>query len=198
MLLSPVEPWDALVIRIDDAITKGASDDELDMWVQAVLSAPMAMVKCASVEDANWKRIAEREAFGHGFELLCQTAIGRAFEVMDVISKEEAARNREFNAAHVANLWSSRVQQSGVGDEVNAGYTEILPNCKRRVFSDAAATQKLLWAGEHWGIATTPWDSLYKVDVLATKLGPQKNSTKLNWMIDFVHDRLLSGAAEKR
>ena len=61
-LVSPPEAWDALVFRIDEALSHGADEEELDKWKEAALTAPLQIV----TGDASEKmRIAERELFGH-------------------------------------------------------------------------------------------------------------------------------------
>jgi hypothetical protein len=198
-LISPSEPLDALIFRIDQAISEGEDEDTLDKWVQAVLTAPLCVLCCVSVEDVSWKRISEREAFGHGYELLYRTAIGRAFEVIDVMNRESARLKREATATEVETAWLNRVEQSGMSDKVTAGYVDTVLKCKKRIFNDSEATAKLLMAEDQW-MRSTPWDSLYKLECLATKLGARdsnKHSVKLNWMIDYIHDRFRAGFSEK-
>jgi len=151
-----------------------------------------------TLEEADWKRIAERESFGHGYELLYRTAMGRAFEVMGFIDKEEARLKRTPTAREIEDAWKEHVDQaSSGGDRVNVTYVETLLKCRKRIFNDAAATQKLLWADDNW-VQRSPWDSIYKIECLATKVGLRETSNeKLLWMIDFIHDRILSKVTEK-
>lgn len=125
--------------------------------------------------------------------------MGRAFEVLDVIKREESKAGRELTAIEIAGVWSGRVKQANLGDQVTVTYVEALMRCKRRIFSDADVTKKLLAAEETFG-TRTPWDSLYKVEVLASKvgkvLGPAAKA-KLLWMVDFIHDRVQSGLVER-
>ena len=56
-----------------------------------------------------------------------------------------------------------------------------------------------MMAEDLW-MRSTPWDSLYKLECLATKLGARdstKHSVKLNWMIDYIHDSYRAGFSEK-
>ena len=193
-LLSPPEPLDALVFRVAQAIDD-EDDDSLGLWRSAILTAPMMIMNVESPGKADWKRIDERESFGRAFEMLYRTALGRAFEVLDIVAKEEERQQRELDASEVEALWKSNVTASGMGDQVTKTYIDTLLKCKKRVFSDADATAKLLQADETYGVKG-PFDSLYKIEVLATKVGtretPAVATEKLNWMIEYVLDRVLS------
>eukprot|EP00959_Pyramimonas_sp_CCMP1952_P092669 1939437-Pyramimonas_sp.AAC.1 len=154
-------------------------------------------MKVESAAAVDWKRIDERESFGHTYELLYRTALGRAFEVLDIIAKEEAVANRPLNPKEVEAMWKSKVSESNMGDKVSKSYIETLLKCKKRVFNDADATSKLLLADEEYGVKG-PFDSLYKIEVLAAKVGskdtPSVTSEKFNWMIEYVLDRVKGGA----
>ena len=197
MLVSPTEALDALVFRIDEAIQQGEDEEALAKWENAVLTAPICFVKCESLQAADWLRIQKREDVGQTFELLYRTAIGRAFEVMDMYSKEEIRRRRPPSPLELEQAWAEKIQLSGMSDPVNMTYIETVMKCKKRVFFDAVATSKLLWADEQW-MQKTPWDSLYKVECLAVKIGTKDiKQEKLHWMIDYVHDRYMAGFSER-
>lgn len=125
--------------------------------------------------------------------------MGRAFEVLDMIKRQETAAGRELTPTEIVEVWSSKVQQANLGDQVTVSYVEALLQCKRRVFSDGDVTKKLLAAEETFG-TKTPWDSIYKVAVLASKVGKLQGAVckeKLVWMVDFVHDRVQSELVER-
>ncbi|CAK0906463.1 unnamed protein product [Prorocentrum cordatum] len=100
-LVSPPEPLDALAFRVANAISDGDDDAPLAMWREAILTAPLMIMTVESAAKVDWKRIDERESFGRSFEMLCRTALGRAFEVLDIIAKEEDSQKRELSPNEV-------------------------------------------------------------------------------------------------
>ena len=185
-LASPPEAWDALVFRIDELVSHGADEEELDKWKQAALTAPMQIV---TADASEWMRIAEREQFGHGFVLLYRTAFGRWFETVDIIAKEELASSRALTSIEVAAMWKEKVDQTEVVDQVTARYLDVVMKLKRKLFSDADAVVKLAWADDHFG-PCSPWDSIYRIDLLTSKMSASPNDTeKRARVMDYVHDR---------
>ena len=60
----------ALLGKIASSIRDGESDDALGIWKRALLNAPLTFVKIERKDDLQWKRINEREAFGHLFDTM--------------------------------------------------------------------------------------------------------------------------------
>ena len=127
---------------------------------------------------SEWTRIAEREQFGHGFVLLYRTAFGRWFETVDIIAKEELASSRALTSIEVAEMWKEKVDQAEVGDQVTARYLDVVMKLKRKLFSDENAMLKLAWADETFGPGASPWDSIYKIELLITKVSASPNEAE--------------------
>ena len=195
-LLSPCEARDALVFRIDEAIQDGADEETLKLWKAAAENAPICIVRCEKSE-IQWRQINERESVGKSFKLLYRTAIGRMFEVLDVIMAHERANGVELSAKEVAELWNLHVGDAEIGEKVTDTYVIALQKIRRRIIQDKAAITKLLAADEEFGVVGTPWDSIYKLESLATKIGNRENSDKLLFLIDYIYDRMKSGNVDR-
>ena len=195
-LLSPCEARDALVFRIDEAIQDGADEETLKLWKAAAENAPICIVRCEKSE-IQWRQINERESVGKSFKLLYRTAIGRMFEVLDVIMAHERANGVELSAKEVAELWNLHVGDAEIGEKVTDTYVIALQKIRKRIIQDKAAITKLLAADEEFGVVGTPWDSIYKLESLATKIGNRENSDKLLFLIDYIYDRMKSGNVDR-
>ena len=192
-LLSPPEARDALVFRIDEAIEDGESDDTLKLWKNAALTAPVCLVSCEASE-IKWKQITERNEVGRSFNLLFRTAIGTMFEVLDMVITHEQTTRSEMTAEEVATRWNEKVDYTGIGDRVTPTYANALMKIRRRIIGNKDAIVKLLAADETFGVAGTPWDSIYKLEALATKVGARENKSneRLIFLIDYIADRIKS------
>ena len=170
-MLSPPEPLDALIFRIAAAIADPATEEgELDMWVEAVVTAPLMIVKFDRARTIELKRINEREGFGHQFELLYRSPFDRIFEVVDLQNKIEQELGKAATAKQVETVWCENIDQSGMSEEVNKDFIELAVKIKKKVFFCGDTVRKLKEADDTW-LKQSPWDSIYKIEVLCTKLG---------------------------
>ena len=77
-MVSPAEPFDALVLRIAEVIDDAnAGPEELGVWLKAVMQAPVMFIKYKSESDCKRARITDRESFGVTYELLYRAPFDR-------------------------------------------------------------------------------------------------------------------------
>ena len=134
-MLSPPEPLDALIFRIAAAIADTSTEEgELDMWVEAVKTAPLMIVKFDRARTIELKRINEREGFGHQFELLYRSPFDRIFEVVDLQNKIEQELGKAAAAKQVEAVWCEHIDQSGMSEEVNKDFIELAVKIKKKLF----------------------------------------------------------------
>ena len=94
-------------------------------------------------------------------------------------------------------MWKEKVDQAEVGDQVTLKYLDTALKLKRKLFGDADAVGKLAWADDHFG-PCSPWDSIYKIELLISKVSGSPNETeKRAWLMGYVHDRVSSGGVEQ-
>ena len=192
-MISPYEAFDSLVHRIDRAITQG---EDLSLWKNAALSVPMMVVQIGDTDQLKWKRVQERENVGKLFKHLFRTPFGRAFEIIDMI----AGMGGDPSPQEAADEWNAKIESSGLGDPVTTDLVLVAMKVKNRIFKDTGAMAQLVWAENNFNPKTNPWDTLYKLDAVATKLRPRDlpdTKEKLLWMIGWIHDKHIAGSVEK-
>ncbi len=191
--ISPEEPLHALILAAKAAMDEGATEEVLAEWRSCILNTPFEFVKCESPRDLVWQRINARESYATEFDLFSRTVLGRIHEVWDVLLKLEQDRGGRTPApALVAQAWQDNARLSGSSEPVTMSYVETALTVRRRVLSDTDSLKAIQRAEDLWGKAT-PWNSIYKLELLARKLGAHGDKKNLCWMVEGVEHMVLEG-----
>ncbi len=189
--ISPEEVPHALLLEVRDAINSGASEAELMAWRACMLNVPLEYRIVKSADDLTWQRINTREQFGTEYELFARSALGRIYEVIDVANQLSQTLRHFPSASRIASDWTAHVTLSGMSDPVTPGFVDTALTVFHRVISDPETQALIVDAEGRWG-KQSPWNSVYKLEALAKKLGPKGDVARLRWMVAAVNDMALS------
>ncbi len=188
--ISPEEPIHALILAAKAALDAGLGDAVLTEWRACILNTPFEFVRCESPRDLVWKRINVRESYATQFDLFTRTTLGRIHEVWDVMLKLEQERGRPPAPTAVAQAWADNANMSGTSEPVTLSFIDTSLTVRRRVLSDPGTLAAIQRADDRWGKAT-PWNSIYKMEMLARKIGVHGDKKNLLWMVEGVEHMVL-------
>ena len=190
--ISPDEVIIAWVLSAARDLMKSKSEDRIALWQRAALSVPMEFVSCENVQSRYFKSVNLRESVGTDFAALHRTPVQRIFELISWKTSQERANGKTMSVTDVADTWQKHVQTSVMSEKITAGYIDTALTVYDRILSIEQAAAIVLDAEERWGVKS-PWDSVYKLEVVIKKCGrPSPQTTKrLLWVLGFTTDAML-------
>ena len=192
--ISPEEMLYAYFIGAAKSIEANQGDDNLvSNWKKVALSVPMSFVRCTNQDDRYWKAVNLREEIGTQYATMYRSAVQRIFELVNWkkrIEKRDGVSN--MSVTDVTTAWETNVTASSMGETVNYGFIDAALTVWNRMLSDPTCQQIVLTSEEEWG-KRTPWDSVYKLELVIKRCGKDGGETSLvnmRWVLASVSDMI--------
>ena len=202
-LLSPEEYLHAFVLKVADRVRAGAAMGELMSWSNLMLALPVTFHLASTQEKLYFEGISIRENFGTGYDLLFRSAVQRIYE----LAVYRDSQSSKMTYKEVAQKWKSSVTFSTITEEGDAkdwtSFVESALSVYDRCLKHPGVQRLILDAEEKWG-KQTPWDSVYKLEILVTKCAKPCGRAdtagpldRMAWVIRCVHDFLDSDQLQR-
>eukprot|EP00959_Pyramimonas_sp_CCMP1952_P188360 3939204-Pyramimonas_sp.AAC.1 len=108
------------------------------------------------------------------------------------MEKRDGITNMSVN--DVTKAWESNVTVASIGETINSGFIDAALTVWNRMLSDPICQKIILKSEEDWG-KRTPWDSVYKLELVIKRCGKDGGETSLinmRWVLASVTDMILN------
>lgn len=195
-LLSPEETIHALIIEISEDIEQGSMTvDELQIWRDCLLNTPFEFVALDAESSFWWASLNKREAVGATFDGHFRTPVQRCYEVAAFRARKEAQTGFKPTVLEMVQEWSSNLNVSNMSEKIDKDYIDVCLVIHDRLLSISAVRDTVLECEELFQ-KRTPFDSIYKLEVIARraiKRANVLNEDKAIWVARSLKDMVQNG-----
>ena len=178
-VLSPMEPLDALFLRIAEELDKNASAADLDNWNLLMLQIPVTFEPIINTNEMVWRSLNLREDVIKNRDLTERRPYQKVFEV--VVARKALGGDKVSDKA-LGDLYEQNVDFANSSEKIEARFVRSAMYVYEKIFSNDELLEAVVNIEES-AVGKTPFDSVYKLEAIAQKA---KIADKITWCIEYL------------
>ena len=178
-VLSPMEPLDALFLRIAEELDKNASAADLDNWNLLMLQIPVTFEPIINTNEMVWRSLNLREDVIKNRDLTERRPYQKVFEV--VVARKALGGDKVSDKA-LGDLYEQNVDFANSSEKIEARFVRSAMYVYEKIFSNDELLEAVVNIEEN-AVGKTPFDSVYKLEAIAQKA---KIADKITWCIEYL------------
>ena len=178
-VLSPMEPLDALFLRIAEELDKNASAADLDNWNLLMLQIPVTFEPIINLNEMVWRSLNLREDVIKNRDLTERRPYQKVFEV--VVARKALGGDKVSDKA-LGDLYEQNVDFANSSEKIEARFVRSAMYVYEKIFSNDELLEAVVNIEEN-AVGKTPFDSVYKLEAIAQKA---KIADKITWCIEYL------------
>ena len=178
-VLSPMEPLDALFLRIAEELDKNASAADLDNWNLLMLQIPVTFEPIINLNEMVWRSLNLREDVIKNRDLTERRPYQKVFEV--VVARKALGGDKVSDKA-LGDLYEQNVDFANSSEKIEARFVRSAMYVYEKIFSNDELLEAVVNIEES-AVGKTPFDSVYKLEAIAQKA---KIADKITWCIEYL------------
>ena len=178
-VLSPMEPLDALFLRIAEELDKNASAADLDNWNLLMLQIPVTFEPIINLNEMVWRSLNLREDVIKNRDLTERRPYQKVFEV--VVARKALGGDKVSDKA-LGDLYEQNVDFANSSEKIEARFVRSAMYVYEKIFSHDELLEAVVNIEES-AVGKTPFDSVYKLEAIAQKA---KIADKITWCIEYL------------
>ena len=178
-VLSPMEPLDALFLRIAEELDKNASAADLDNWNLLMLQIPVTFEPITNLNDMVWRSLNLREDVIKNRDLTERRPYQKVFEI--VVARKFLGGDKVSEKA-LGDLYEQNVDFANSSEKIEARFVRSAFFVYEKIFSNDELLEAVVNIEEN-AVGKTPFDSVYKLEAIAQKA---KMPDKISWCIEYL------------
>ena len=178
-VLSPMEPLDALFLRIAEELDNDASNADLENWNLLMLQIPVTFEPITNLNDMVWRSLNLREDVIKNRDLTERRPYQKVFEI--VVARKFLGGDKVSEKA-LGDLYEQNVDFANSSEKIEARFVRSAFFVYEKIFSNDDLLEAVINIEEN-AVGKTPFDSVYKLEAIAQKA---KMPDKISWCIEYL------------